>query len=497
MSIVDSDDIREMGRVLDFARDERRWKTERLIGDPGASHLTDLGNAERLIKLHGNDLRYCHPWGKWLVWDGHRWAIDDTAEVERRAAETVRSYYRTAAETEDRGLRETLAEWAHRCESRSKRVAMITSARALSGVPVLPRDLDAKPWLLNCANGTLDLKTGELCEHRREDMMTRCTWIRYEKTANCPLWSCFLNRVFGGDQALIRFVKKAVGYSLTGSTQEQVLFILHGDGANGKSVFIGVLLALLGEYGRQSAPDLLLQKHHDRHPTEIADLAGARMVASVESGEDRRLSENFVKQATGGDRMKARRMREDFWEFYPEFKLWLATNHKPKIQGTEDAIWRRQRLIPFNVKIPESERDPRMLEKLSAELPEILAWAVSGCLEWQREGLAPARAVADATRAYRAEQDVLAAFLEECCVLAQNSTAKASELYQSYVKWCENTGERAESQRGFGTRLAKRGLDRHRSTGGLFHWRGIGLLADDPEPDQRPARMCGGGYRRQ
>jgi putative DNA primase/helicase len=283
-----------------------------------------------------------------------------------------------------------------------------------------------------------------------------------------------------GRRELIHFLQKAIGYSLTGNTQEQCFFILYGTGANGKSTLLDTLLALLGSYAKQAAPDVLLSKSIDRHPTELADLMGARLVTAIETGEGRRLAENLVKQMTGGDRIKARFMRQDFFEFSPTFKLFLATNHKPQIRGTDYAIWRRIRLIPFTVTIPEEERDPTLPEKLRVELPGILAWAVRGCLAWQHEGLKPPAEVAHATEAYRTEMDVLAAFLADCCVVHRNARVKASELYHIYTQWCEDNGEHVENQRSFGMRLSERGFERCKVKG-LGWWRGIGIAVQEDD----------------
>jgi putative DNA primase/helicase len=357
---------------------------------------------------------------------------------------------------------------------------MLKLAQSEPDIPINPDQLDAHAYLLNVSNGTLDLKQGELRGHLREDHLTKRLEVIYNQTARCPRWEAFLERILAGRQELIRFVQKAIGYSLTGNTQEQCFFILYGTGANGKSTLLDTLLALLGSYAKQAAPDVLLSKSIDRHPTELADLMGARLVTAIETGEGRRLAENLVKQMTGGDRIKARFMRQDFFEFSPTFKLFLATNHKPQIRGTDYAIWRRIRLIPFTVTIPEEERDPTLLEKLRTELPGILAWAVRGCLAWQREGLKPPADVTHATEAYRAEMDVLAAFLTDCCVVHRNARVKASELYQTYTQWCEDNGEQTENQRSLGMHLTERGFERKRGTAGVHIWEGIGLLTSDP-----------------
>lgn len=282
-------------------------------------------------------------------------------------------------------------------------------------------------WLLNVLNGTIDLCTGSLRPHAREDYITRCVNVDYDPDAKCPTWERFIHQVFGGNAEIIAFVQRAVGYSLTGKIVEHVLIVLYGLGSNGKTTLIDALHYLLGpSYAKHAPTDLLLARRGEHHPTELATLHGARLVTAAETGEGRRLAESLVKQLTGGDPVTARRMRDDFWQFRPEFKLWLATNHRPQIRGTDHAIWRRIRLIPFDVTFHTAEtgKTPQQDQTLPARLREeatgILAWAVRGCLAWQSQGLGAPDAVRDATEAYRAEMDVLAMFFEERCIFDES-----------------------------------------------------------------------------
>ncbi|AEG14986.1 phage/plasmid primase, P4 family [Desulfofundulus kuznetsovii DSM 6115] len=442
---------------------------------PSGEHLTDLGNARRLVARYGQDLRYCHPWGKWLVWTGKGWKVDETGAVLRLAKETVRNIYAEAAAEPDEKARQRIVDHALRSESAGRIKAMVALAESEPGIPVLPAELDRDPWLLNVLNGTIDLRTGELRPHRREDMLTKIAPVEYDPQAKCPRWEQFLNEIMDGNRNLMGFLQRAVGMSLTGDTSEHVLFILHGSGRNGKSTFLNTLLALLGDYGMTAAPDLLMAKQNDRHPTELADLFGKRLVVSIESDEGRRLAESLIKQLTGGDKIKARRMREDFWEFSPSHKLWLATNHKPRVRGTDVAIWSRLKLIPFAVTFPEDKQDKQLAKKLLAELPGILRWAVEGCLTWQRDGLGVPEEVKAATESYRQEQDVLAAFLNECCIINPLAKVAARNLYKAYVDWCGENGEHPLAQRNFGMRLAERGFVSKKGTAGRYFWEGIGL----------------------
>jgi putative DNA primase/helicase len=358
---------------------------------------------------------------------------------------------------------------------------MVELAKSEPGVPVTPERLDADPWVLNVCNGTLDLRTGHLRPHARADLLTKLAPVTYDPGALCPTWEAFLSRILAGDVALIRFVQKVIGYSLTGSTQEQCLFILYGAGANGKSTLIQTISALLGDYARQTPTESLLVQRGDGVRNDLARLQGARFVSAVEVEGGRRLAEALVKQLTGGDTITARFLYGEHFEFQPMFKLWLAVNHKPVVQGTDHAIWRRLRLIPFTVTIPAAEQDKRLTEKLRAELPGILRWAVEGCLAWQQEGLAPPTAVKRATGDYRAEMDVIAAFIRDCCVVEPQRQVSTSELYAEYRGWCEQMGESAVTQKAFGTALRERGCTPGRTSGGRL-WVGIALREEETEP---------------
>lgn len=442
-------------------------------------NLTDMGNAQRLVARHGQNLRYCYPWGKWLIWDGTRWIKDESGEVDRRTKETVRSIYAEVATIEEKTLREVLVDHAKRSESDSKRQAMINSARSEPGVAILPADLDRDPWLLNVLNGTIDLRTGELRAHHHEDLVTKLAHVIYDTKAECPTWWKFLERIFNRNYELILFLQKAVGYALTGITWEQVLFFLYGLGANGKSTFIKVIQALLGDYATQTTSETFMVKRHSNPiSNDVADLRGARFVAAVEIESGRHMAEVLVKQMTGGDKLKARFLYSEHFEFDPEFKIFLAANHKPVIRGTDNAIWRRIHLIPFTVQIPEKERDRELPEKLKAELSGILNWGIEGCMNWKDHGLTPPSAVRDATQNYQQEMDTLADFLAECCIIAPGASVPASDLYKAYTTWGTDAGEKALlSQRTFGVTLSERGFEGKRGTGGKTVRHGIGLRA--------------------
>jgi putative DNA primase/helicase len=413
-----------------------------------------------------------------MFWDDARWASDETGEVERRAKETILTLLDDARCIENDKERHTLLEWQRKSETYRQLQAMVRLAQSEQGIPVLPCELDVDPWLLNVANGTVDLRTGMLRSHAREDLITKWTAVPFEKFAKAPRWEAFVKRIFREREDLIHFVQKAVGYTLTGFTTEQVLLLLIGLGANGKSTLLEVLRSLMGYYAAQADFSSFVLQRQDHIRNDIARLVGARFVSAIEVDHGRRLAESLVKQLTGGDRVTARFLYREPFEFTPQFKLWLAANHKPRIQGTDHAIWRRIRLIPFDVQIPSEEQDRQLGIKLRQELPGILQWAVRGCLAWQEEGLEQPKAVQVATQEYREEMDILGGFLADCCdhLATMEGKEPFSDLYVAYRQWAEQTGERILSQRVFGTILGERGLNKRRSgSGGRVEYHGVQL----------------------
>jgi putative DNA primase/helicase len=455
----------------------------------GNVHLTDLGNARRVVKRHGCDLRYIHPWKTWLVWDGWRWAEDQTGEVVRRVKETQGSLFKWAEakfrelaqqgdDDEDEGrkakvkqLRSLLAHLLKWEDTRAI-VRCLESARSESGIPAVPTQLDADPLLLNVLNGTIDLRTGQLRPHCRADLMTKLAPVEYDAAATCPRWLKFLDRIMAGNTKLIGYLQRVCGYGLTGDVSEQCLWFFHGAGANGKSTFLGILLALLGDYGMQAVSELLMVKHNESHPTERADLFGKRFVATIETEEGKRMAEALMKQMTGGDKIRARKMRQDFFEFPPTHKIILAANHKPQVRGTDHAIWRRIKLVPFTVTIPPREQDKALPAKLKKEQSGILAWLVAGCLDWQRHGLGEPDEVRQATTAYQAEQDVVQGFIDECCQVHPEAKANSSGLLTAYLAW---SGDKLMTAPAFRKRMKDKGFESKEGTGGRYFWHGLQL----------------------
>jgi len=455
-------------------------------------HNTDQGNAERLVARHGRHLHYIHPWRKWLTWSGRQWRLDDTGGVLRYAKDTVRGMFHEAEPGDGDLINRELANHAIRSEAKGRIEAMIALAQSEPGIPVLPDQLDKDPWLLNVQNGTIDLRSGHLRVHKREDLITKMIPVAYDPDAKAPTFEAFLERILPSP-ALRSFLQKAIGYAASGEVSEEILVILHGTGDNGKTTLINAILEALGDYAMQAANDLLLVKR-GAHPTELTDLFGTRFVSCSETDDGRRLAEALVKQLTGRERIRARGMREDFWEFSPTHTIFLATNHRPEVRGTDHAIWRRIKLVPFEVKIPEGEKDTNLPAKLREELPGILAWIVAGCLDYQREGLGEPDEVRAATETYRAEMDVLAAFIEDRCAVNEKAEVPATRLFNAYKDWARDSDEEELKQRTFGMRLKERGFENFKYTSGpnkdRSGWRGIGLRAEDNPP---PEGGDGGG----
>jgi putative DNA primase/helicase len=341
--------------------------------------LTDFGNAERFAEQHCENVRYCHTWGKWLIWSGNHWKVDETAKINQLCKATVRSIYAEASQISDDDRRKAVSKHARASESAGRVQAMLSLAQTEPDIAVTGRDLDRNPWLLNVLNGTLDMRTGELSRHRRSDLTTKLAPVAYDPAAECPEWFSFLDRIMAGSPGLISYLQKLAGYCLTGDTREKCLPVLHGGRNNGKTIFTAMIGAILGDYARETPVETLMIKRNETIPNDIAGLKGARLVTASEGERGQRLAESLIKRLTGGDKISARFLHQEFFEFVPEFKIVLSTNHKPSIRGTDAAIWSRIHLVPFDVTIPKSEQVPRtvMLDRLKEEWPGIFSPGLS------------------------------------------------------------------------------------------------------------------------
>ena len=406
-------------------------RTAPLWRKPTSFNLTPLGTAERFVYEHGNNIRYCQPWGQWLVWNGQRWCRDESSEVHRLAVETVRSIRKHAKSVSDEDLRAKMEVHSRRCETSNSLDGILSLAEKQAGIPILPGEFDRDGMLFNCPNGTIDLRTGLLRSHSREDLITKISLVEYRPNEECPTWLNFLNQILNDDAALIDFMQKAIGYSLTGDVTEKALFFLHGKGDNGKTTLVEAVRRIMGEYAGAVDIEALMKKASNSDKERAtADLAGKRFATSSEAGQGETLHEARIKHLTGMGRLVGRRIYGASFEFDPQFKLFIDANHKPHISGTDQAIWNRLRLIPFNVSIPKDQQDKSLLVKLAAESPGILAWAVQGCLRWRAEGLGAPVAVAQATESYRDEMDPVADFVAECCDDEPEATETFSDLYK-------------------------------------------------------------------
>lgn len=435
----------------------------------------DTWNACRLVERHGENLRY-NPSKGWLIWNGVCWEEDRAGRVRLLVDDTIlslRGYIDVLAKHSGKAA-EKLRAWLSTSRNTGRKDNMLKEASYFEGISTLPEQFDRDVYLLNCQNGTIDLRTGKLLEHSRNNLITKVIPVEYHPDAKAPIWEKFLNRIFDGNTELIRFIQRAVGYSLTGSIKEQCIFILHGVGKNGKSTFLNTIRTMMGSYTRNANAQVFMKSGDTLNYPEIARLQGARFVTTTEPEENEKLSESLIKQVTGGEPVTAKELYKSPFEFTPEFKLWMATNHKPKISGTDLGIWRRIRLIPFNVIIPDNEIDRELGHKLQNELPGILNWALAGCAAWMKDGLKEPAEVLSATESYQSEMDTLFTFISECIVEKKGEILKAGDLYKVYEAWCSRNGEYKISATKFSLKLKERGFKQGKSKV-MRYWEDIQL----------------------
>jgi putative DNA primase/helicase len=420
---------------------------------PERSKLTfsDEVLAQRFIDRHLAKLRYTALWGRWLIWDGKRWSPDEKLETFSMSRDHCHERARQAESGE-----------AKRVASAGTIAAVERLARADQRIAVTVGEWDADPWLLNTPEGTVRLRTGQLAPHDPNDRLTKITGVAPDDLCLIPRWLGFLDKVTGGNQDLIDYLQRVAGYALTGSTREHAMFFLYGTGTNGKSTFVNVITACAGEYHRVAPIETFTASNSERHPTDLAGLRGARLVTAIETEEGRRWDEAKIKALTGGDTISARFMRQDYFDFVPQFKLIIAGNHKPGLRSVDEAIRRRFNLIPFTVTIPDEEIDKQLFERLKHELPGILAWMLNGAAMWQRQGLAPPEIVTAATAAYLESEDGVSAWIEECCERDPNAFATSASLFASWSIWATRNGEHVGTTKKLNSTLESKGFMRHR-----------------------------------
>ncbi|WP_169313114.1 phage/plasmid primase, P4 family [Acetonema longum] len=412
---------------------------------PMADRLSDMGNSARFAAMFKDAFRYCPTLGPWLVWDGCRWQADDTGAVMAAADDCVIATAQVAAAQDDPDKRGKWLSFAAKNEALAKRQAMVTGAQHLPALAARQDQFDQNSWLFNCLNGTLDLKTGALMPHNPSDYITKIAPVNYDPSAECPRFMQFLTEVFPDDMGLgigntelISFVQRLAGYALAGVTTEQILCIAHGSGANGKSTLINLLADIMGDYATTTPTDAFLMQKGQKPTHDLAALRGARFVIASETQEGKRLDEPLIKQLTGGDKIAARFLYKASFTYSPQFLIVLLTNHMPRAKAEDGALWRRIRLLPFEVKFESVARDNNLAEKLKQEMDGVFRWMVEGCLRWQKEGLGEPEEVTRATAQYREENDSLGDWIAERCELDAKATARTTELrddYQRYNGW--------------------------------------------------------------
>ena len=441
--------------------------------------FTEGGNASRLERLCGNDMRYCHTFKKWYIWDGQRWQVDNNGSAMRKAEMVVKDLYNLASKAGCKADREDITKFAHLTDSRKGLSNMLAIAANRATFAITSDKLDANLWVLGCENYTIDLTDCMPYEPKREDLITKSNGIKFDFDAECPLWINFLNQIFNNDNELVAYIQRAVGYSLTGTQKEQVFFMGYGEGSNGKTVFTTILMALLGEYAQKADFSTFLHQGERKIRNDLAALAGARVIVASEAKEGAKFSLDVIKDWTGGGKVTCRYLFGEYFTYVPEGKLWIETNPKPIITEQTFAAWRRVQAIPFSVTIPKEEQDRDLIDKLRMELPGILNWALEGLAEYHGIGLATPEIVKAAVEEYRKENDSLTCFISECCEFDKLKTCTNKELYEmAYKAFCGMSGMEPLSQPLFSKQLNKmfenKGVKSKRSKHGMA-WIGIDL----------------------
>lgn len=439
--------------------------------------MTDTGNAHRLYDKFGKVIKYSYNRKKWYFWEGKAWVLDEMGEIKKLADEVCEDLKREAWSLQDEELQEQALKFAKRTASSSAKEAMIKECQHLNDIPASPDDFDSYIDFLNCQNGIINLRNGELIPHDANFMMSKICNSEYDVKRRPPkLWLSFLNDVTAGDKDLIEYIQRCVGYSLSGSNREQCAYFLYGMGNNGKSTFLDTISDMLGGYASNAQPDTLMIQSRlgssgGGANSDIARLKSARFVTCEEPTEGVRLNEGLLKQLTGGSKVTCRFLYGDEFEYTPEFKIWIATNHKPTVRGTDFGIWRRIKLIPFEVNIPKEKVDKNLKYKLREEFPQILAWAVEGCMKWQKDGILEPSRVSNATKEYKQEMDLIAGFVEQCIEIDYDvkEPVMASDLFSVYSRWAKANNEYEMSSKKFFTEVIKKLPEKGRNARGIYY----------------------------
>ncbi|MBU3967475.1 MAG: hypothetical protein KKG76_08890 [Euryarchaeota archaeon] len=450
----------------------------KVASDPNVEfHRTDLGNARRLVQLVEGDARYCHPYKAWLVWNGKRWVEDKTGKMGRYAKEVIDSMYEEALKL-DFESKKSLISYAMRCESAGRIRDIIELAQSEDGIPILPDDFDTNIWDFNVQNGTIDLTTGKVRPHNKNDHTTKISPVVYDPAAKCPRWLEFLDTIFRGNKNVIKYIQKQVGYAMTGSTREEDFSIHYGTGGNGKSKYSNQIAYVMGDYFIKAKVETIINSKHTQSGNaasgDVARLAGARLVMASEPDRGTELKEGMIKELTGRDPITARHLHQREFTFTPEFKFWLITNHKPNLKSQDNGLWRRIKLVPFEVTIPDKNIDLNLDIRLKEESSGILNWMIQGCLLWQIEGMAIPDEIKEATSEYKEEMDRLGEYFNLCCEIDKTGITPNRWLYNIYQAWCEVANLRPMSQIAFTQVMLERGYKKKSTNKGVV-WIGLRL----------------------
>lgn len=427
---------------------------------------SDAGNADLLKHLFGDIIRYNHTEGKWFIWNKQYWKPDDKAQIYELAKKAAQSRAQNALTITDSTLKKQALHFAINSENQQKLMACINSAKSIPELSTTKEDWDKSCDMLQCDNGLLLLNEGvKFRSGQPEAMISKSTLINYDATATCPQWKKAISEILSDDMKMIEFVQRAIGYSLTGFITEQKFFLLHGSGANGKSLMMEILRDIMGDYSQNTRFDTFERKQN-KQTNEIARLHNARLVTANESGDTKRLDTELLKEVTGGDKVTARYLYNESFNFSPEFKLWLSSNSLPKVTDTSLGFWRRVLIIPLRRSFIGKDADPELINKLKDEIPGILNWALGGYIEWKKQGLNPPSEVTKATTEYQNESDIVAEFVEDNQIKKSDAFVTAKVLYEKFIKWFdENYSEKPITQQMFGRKMKLLGYESEKQSG--------------------------------